>query len=267
MIKMTKRFLAVSSISLLALIANSARADVLLTFGIVNVKQNVCSGFMQPSCVNSVASNFTETMRFAGAPLAPPTGSNSGGFMQSEAYYGFANTFTGSPFTSTLNARLSGPTTFEQSFTQLDSSYDFGGSFGASAALISSDAFSDVTNSVGIRAQQEYKHSYSLSSGLFSDSSLYTDLVNESFVQFFSKYIGNMTGSFDELGSASIFDPQSLGLNTYDFTEYTGNVTLLAAQTVPEPITLPLIAVAAFALISRLRRSKERVSSTRAAQV
>lgn len=267
MINMSKKILAVSSISLLALTANSAQADVLLTFGIVNVKQNVCSGFMQPTCVNSAATNFTETMRFAGVPLAPPTGTNLGGLMQSEAYFGFASTFAGSPFTSTLNSRLSGPTTFKEALTQLDSSYDFGGPFGASAALISSDSFSDVTNPVGIRAQQEYKHSYSLSSGLFSDSSFYTDLVNESFVQFFSKYIGNMTGSFDELGSASIFDPQSLALNTYDFTEYTGDVTLLAAQTVPEPSTLPLIAVAAFALISRFRRFKGRVSSGHAAQV
>lgn len=267
MINISKRVLVVSSISLLALIANSAQADVLLTFGVVNVKQNVCSGFMQPSCADAVAANFTETMRFAGAPLAPPTGSNLGGLMQSEAYYGFANAFTGSLFTSALNARFSGATTSEQSFTQLVSSYDVGGPLGASAALISSDAFSDLTNSVGIRTQQEYKHSYSLSSGLFSDSSLYTDLVNESLAQFFSKYIGNMAGSFDELGSASIFDPQSLALNAYDFTEYTGDVTLLAAQTVPEPSTLLLIAVAAFALISRFRRSKGRLSSIRAAQV
>lgn len=265
MINMSKRALVISSISLLALIAEPASADVLLTFGVVNVNQNACSGFMQPSCVSSVSTSFTETMRFlTGSPLTPPTGSNSGGLMLSEAFYGFANAFTGSPFTSTLNARLSGPTTFAQSFTQLDSSYDVGGRSGSSAALIYRDAFSDVTDPVGVRTQQEYKHSYSLSSELFSASSLYTDLVNESFLEFFSKYVGSMAGSFDELGSASIFDPQSLALNSYNFTEYTGDVTLLAAESVPEPGTFPLIAIAALALISRFIRPKARGINQRA---
>lgn len=258
---MEKIVLVVSSIFLMALTATSARADVLLTFGVVNVSQNTCSGSMQPSCVNSAAADFTEQMRFfTDTPLAPPTGSNSGGLMESEAFYGFAYAFTGSPFTSTLSARLNNPSTSGQSFTQLDSSYSVPIPSGASAALISSDTFSDVTDAEGIRTQQEYKHSYSLSSELFSASSFYTDMVNESFAQFFSKYVGSMTGSFDELGSASMFDPQSLALNSYDFTEYTGDVTLLAAETVPEPGTLPLIAIAVCALFSRFWRSKRRLS-------
>jgi len=257
-IKISKRFLTAGGFSLLALATTSAQADVLLMFDVTNVRQNVCSGAMQPDCVSSAApqSSFMQTVRFsAGTPLYA-TGSASGGLLQSQAFYGFPDMFGGSPYTSAMRSRLSGPITSSASFTQLDSAYDSNMAAGISSALISTDAYSDVTDANGFHSQQQYKNAYNFSSGIFNDASLYTDLVNESLGQFFRKYIGIMTGSFDELGSASLFDPQSLAFSVYDFTEYTGDVTLRSVQDVPEPGTLPLISIAALAFIARFRRNK-----------
>ena len=258
MIKQSKRLLAASSIALITLVQNVAHADVILTFAVTDVVRNVCSGALQPSCTASSVAGFQETMTFiTGAPLATPSGSSGASFLQSQAYYAFADFSSGSPYTPFLSSRLSGPVTSGQTFTQLDSNFDTGLPGGTSAALIQTDGASDVTDSIGVRTQQEYKRSYNLFSNLFTDPAFYTDLVSESLTDFFNKYAGNMSGFFDELGSVSVLDPLSLELSTYDFTEYTGNVALLGARAVPEPSSFSLLCIGAIAL-GRYRRLRAR---------
>jgi hypothetical protein len=262
--KVAKQLAAAGGMCLLALATNAARADVLLTFNVTNVQQNVCGGSIQPGCYRSAApqADFMETMRIAaGAPLGA-SGSGPGPSMQSQAFFGFPAAFTGSPYTHALKQWLSGPVTDRTAFTELDSSYDSGAAAGISSALLVSDAISDVTDANGFRFQQEYKHALNVSTGLFDDAAYYTDLVNQSLIEFFSKYVGKMTGSFDELGSASRFDPHTLALDPYLFAEYTGDATLFAVQEVPEPATLASLAIAGLAFVAVVRRGKRAGSAT-----
>jgi hypothetical protein len=255
---MKKRFLAGTGVCLLWLSASSARADVLLTFSVTNVQQNGCAGPIQPGCfVFTVPqSSFMQTVRFNPGGLLGALGSGVGPVLQSQAFYALPDTFSLSPYTYSLQQWLNGPITTRTRFVELDSSYDADATAGSSSALLLNDMLSDVTDATGFRSQQEYKHGLTLSTGLFDNAGYYTDLANESLGQFFRKYIGKMTGSFDELGSTSRFDPNTLALDPYMFSEYTGDATLFAVEELPEPSTLALVAIAGLAFVSTLLRTK-----------
>lgn len=251
--------------ALLSFMASPAQANVLLTFSVDNVTFQTCTGLLQPTCTTVAAAGFQESVLIGAIPLAAPTDSSAGGVLQSAAYFGFPLSMSGSPYTGALRARVSGPLTLAQSFTQLDNSFDKAGPGGAAAALIHSDIASDTTDSLGVRTQQEYLLGYSLSAQ-FSDLLSYTDLVNQSIDAFFSKYIGTMTGSFSELGSSSALDPLGLNFLDYAFSQYMGDVTLTGAEyvgimAIPEPGSLALVLVAALGMLCARRRSLFRSSA------
>lgn len=246
--------MATVATAMLGLSANSAIADVMLTFDVTNVTQNDCAGAMQPICTNTAAGGFTESLLIASTPLYTAD-TSFGSVMQSNAFYNFAYMLSGTPYTSTLSARVSNPLTGGQSYTQIDNSYDNSSASGNSSALIYSDLISDTSDTNGDRTQQEYKISYNLL-GSFASSLSYTNLTSDTLFSFFSHNLGNI-GSFDELGTTSTLDPIGLGLNPYAFTEYTGDILLVGVQNVPEPgmLALCLAGLAGFAGVKRARKT------------
>lgn len=250
-----KTALTTITATILSVAATASHADVLLTFNVNNVTQNDCTGAMQPTCTVSTASGFTESMRIAAMPLT--TSDSSGGtLMQTGAFYNFPYLLSGTAYTAGLSSRVSNPITAGQAFTQVDSTFDNSAGSGSSDALITSDVTSDITNLQGIRTQQEYKLNYNLLAN-FAVALSYSNLVSDSLYQFFDRYVGTMTGSFDELGTTSSLDPVGLGLTPYAFTEYQGNAKLIDVQNVPEPgvLALFLAAIAGMAMTMRLRKS------------
>lgn len=238
----------------LNLVAPVANANVMLTFNVGNVMQNECTGAMQPTCLQTSVNGFVESLVIESSPLY--TADTSFGIvMQSSALYGFPDVRTGTPYTSTLAARVSNTLTGGQAFTQIDTIFDSGSLSGNSSALIYSDLLSDTTDDAGNRTQQEYKISYNLLGNFFS-SQLYVNLASDSLYTFFSQQLGNI-GSFDELGATSTFDPNGLGLNPYAFTEYTGDIALISVQNVPEPgmIALCCAGLLGIAGVRRARKS------------
>lgn len=244
--------------ALLAFTISPAQANVLLTFNVDNVTLQTCSGLLQPTCNTIAAAGFQETLVIGDTPLAPPSASNAGSLLQSAAFYGFPLLRSGSPYTSGLRANVSGPLTWDQSFTQLDNSFDQAGFAGTASALIFTDLVSDTTDANGMRTQQEYQLGYNLL-GQFGSLASYTDLVNQSIDDFFSNYVGSIFGSFNELGASSTLDPLSLYFTDYLFSQYTGNATLIGVEVigpvaVPEPGSLALLLAAALGLLCVRRR-------------
>lgn len=231
----------------------ATHANVMLTFDVSNVFQNDCTGAMQPICANTVAGSFVESMVIASTPLNAAD-TSFGSVLQSSAFYDFATSRTGTPYTSLLSSRVSNPVTGGQSYTQIDNTYDNSGGSGSSSALIYSDVVSDTRDNSGNRTQQEYKISYSLLGG-FTSGQLYTNLTSDSLFSFFSNQLGNI-GSFDELGSTSTLDPIGLGLNPYVFTEYTGDIALVSVQSVPEP-GMFVLCLAGFAGIAGIKLARK----------
>ena len=240
----------------LGFVSISAQADVLLTFKVSDVMQNDCTGRMQPTCALTVAASFAESVRIADVSLAT-SDTSTGSIKQTGAFFNFPNWLTGTPYSSNLSSRLSNPVTFGQAYTQVDSTFDTGSSSGSADALIVSDMFSDTTTDQGMRTQQEYKLSYNLFSNFF-DTPFYTDLVNETLFQFFNKNLGNISGTFDELGTTGSLDALGLGIAPYSFTEYTGRVTLSDVQNVSEPGILILFLAALLGMmgVSHIRKSE-----------
>ncbi len=260
-------FLSCGVAALMSFMITPARANVMLTFKVNNVSHETCSGLFQPTCSTVGAAGFDETVVFGGIATAARSDSISGALMQSAASFGFPLSMSGSPYTSMLRASVSGRTTSAQNFTQLDNSFD--GVAGTASAGIFSDLISDTTNDLGMRTQQEYQLGYNLL-GRFGDLMSYTDLVSQSIDAFFSKYIGGtMAGSFSESGAHSTLDPVGLHFTDYAFSQYLGDVTLIAVQpvdppTVPEPGSLALVlAAAAGMLCARRRRSRASATSLR----
>jgi hypothetical protein len=250
-----KTALTTITATVLSVAATASHADVLLTFDVNNVTQNDCTGAMQPTCINSTANGFTESMRIAAMPLIS-SDSSFGTMMQTSATYDFPYSRSGTPFTAGLSSRVSNPINGGQAYTQVDSSFDNSAGSGSSDAQIYSDVTSDITDLQGIRTQQEYKLDYNMLAN-FAVALSYSNLVSDSLYQFFDRYVGTMTGSFDELGTTSSLDPIGLGLAPYAFTEYQGDATLVGVQNVPEPgvLALFLAAFAGMAVTMRARKS------------
>ncbi|MET3120240.1 hypothetical protein AAKU64_004488 [Undibacterium sp. GrIS 1.8] len=258
MLNFSKSVLTAVATAMLCLSATSVHADVMLTFDGSNVTQNDCTGAMQPTCVTTAATSFQESMVIASMPLST-TDTSFGAVMQSNAFYNFAYMRSGTPYTPTMSSRVNNAITGGQSFTQLDNTFDNSSTSGNSSALIYSDVISDTTDNTGNRTQQEYKISYNLLGGFIS-SQFYTSLTSDTLFSFFTNNLGNIGGSFDELGTTSTLDPVGLGLSLYAFTEFTGDVKLIDVQSVPEPgmLALWLAGLASIAGVRRVRQSAEK---------
>jgi hypothetical protein len=242
--------------TLLAGAAAPALAGVQLVFSVSNVQRNDCSGPLQPDCTLSAAASFTETLWISDTLLGGVVDNSGGGVLSTEAHYGFANPATGTPFTSALSARLSGPVTSSAAGTDLASLYDSAGGIGLASALIATDASSDVIDPAGSRTQQQYKRSY-VFQALFSDPLMYADLFTTRIDEFFARYVGtSVVGGYGELGSSSEFDALSGLFRSYDFSELTGDIQLVSASRVPEPASLALVLAALLAVpLARRRRA------------
>lgn len=248
------RLWAASSLTALLCSALPAQADVVLTFGVSNVQQNECSGLLQPTCTLSSAGSFTESLRISSALVGGVADNSLGALLSTEATYGFATWSSGTPYTSALSARLSGPVTDSQAGTDLVSVYDGDSTTGFAAAQILTDSVSDTTDASLGRSFQEYKRSYLLSS-FFTDPSFYVDLLSSPIDVFFAGLVGTTSvGGYGELGTASVQDPFSLAFSSYLFSEYTGDVELLAVAKVPEPVSLALVLAALVAVPLSTRR-------------
>lgn len=265
-----KSVLSCGVAALLSLALSPAQANVVLTFDVSNVSLNTCSGAIQPTCTVTGAASFQQRVVIADTLLAPPANSSLGSILETGAVYGFPTLLTDSPWTAALRARVSAPSTSTQSFTQLDNSYDQLGGTGGGSAFMYTDLAAESIGAASVRTQQEYQLSYNLFSQ-FSDPLSYTDLVNQSLDAFFSKFIGSTTGTFDELGAGALLDPLTLLFGDYVFSEYRGDLMLVAVQvdppTVPEPGSLALMLAAAIALLcSRRRQSRAHAACSRQEQ-
>lgn len=236
--------------------ANAASASIMLTFDVSNVQRNDCSGALQPTCTLSTAAGFTQRILFDG-PLWLANDASIPGFQQTSASYGLPTLLDMTPYTAAMRNRLSGPVTDDYSTVQLDNFYDQDAGIGNASALLLWNQVSDTTDRAGVRNQQEYKLGYNLLSPVVFTPNFYTDLVNESADTFLQRYGSLFSGSYDELGTLSSLDPTSLHFTNYAFTEFTGDVRLLAVADVPEPgsMALSLIAFAALLRVSRRRVS------------
>jgi hypothetical protein len=241
--------------------ASSASGAIVLTFNVSNVMRNDCTGALQPSCTLSAAAGFTQRLLLNG-PLLQAIDGGVPGFRQTSASYGLSTLLDPTPYTSALSSRLTGPVTDDFSLTQLDNFYDDDNGMGTGGAQFLWDQLSDTTDRLGVRAQQEYKLGYNFLSSLLTTPAWYTDLVNESADTFFQRYANAFTGTYDELGTASALDPNSLLFTSYAFTEYTGDVRLTLAEQVPEPDTLLLTGLAFVGLLLIHRRRGARVHTS-----
>lgn len=239
----------------LGLAALSAKADVLLNFNINNVVRHDCAGALQPVCTTEGAASFTQQLRINTAALGS-VDNNAPGFLETEGSYGYPTLMGLSPYTAELNARLTGPVGFAQSFTSAGNFFDGGGGVGQSWFQVYSDSNADYIGAGNAHFQQEYSLNYSFNSALFNDFSFYTDLVNGAVDDLLLHFANGLASSYQELGVASAFNPDTLLLDTYLYTQMTGDVTLASVVAVPEPaaFALFLLALATLAAVRTARR-------------
>lgn len=241
-----------------------ASAALLLTFSISGVQQNECTGLLMPNCVLSAAAGFTEQFVFDPLLLGAFDASTATLF-SSSAFYSYPGSGSGSPFSTALSGRLTGPIATNDSFTQLTNDFDTSAGNGLAGALFTTEQTSDTTDATaGLRTQQDYFKQYNLLAALMAPAA-YADLTSVSVLDFLSALVGKLAGGFDERGAASIFDAGTLQFTQYAFTEYTGLATLIGVSAVPEPASWPLVGLA-LALTCGLRRRHHRPAAATLAQ-
>ena len=261
----TSNFLraGIATSALLGVFCQSAVAsDVTLTFSASNVFATVCSGASQPTCTRTSAGSFVESLTLDSAVLLT-TDNGGSGFLDTLATFGFPTASTGNPYTASLQSILLSPPTATTAYSQFENAFDTTSSAGgfASAQIYADQSYDNSAGSSG-----EFQFNYSLLTPL-TLLSTYQDLTTASLFDFVSPLVNHLSGSFFELGTASVLNPVSLAFDHYAYTSYTGDVMLTAVSSVvtapvPEPSTMALTALGLAAL--GFRRWSARQSAARA---
>ena len=229
---------------------------VRLTFGVSNVVKTTCSGLLQPTCVDSQAGGFNESLTIDTSVFST---ANNGvaGFADTLATFGFPFLSTGNPYTNGLKAILAQAPTSVTSSSQFENFFDTSSGFGLATGLVTTDqSYDDGAGSTG-----DFQQSYSLQALLGSLAS-YKNLQTVPLLSFLAPLVNQLSGSFYEAGTASVLDQDSLLFTRYAFTSYAGDVSLIAAANVPEPATVALL-MAGLVGIGLGRRSTGKVRARR----